>query len=396
MKKYIVLAASIMIQACLGGIYAWSVFATALADTPGLTVAKIEAIFGICIGTFPITMIFAGRLLTRTGPRIVAFIGGALFLAGYRLAAISNGEFGLLALGIGVIAGAGIGFGYVCPLATCVKWFPRRKGLVSGLAVAGFGGGAVVCSTAARTLIERGHDVFEIFGILGTIGGAVVMCSALLLFTPNAPAAGAPPVTPRPTSAILGDPHFWSLFLGIFSGTFAGLFIVGNLEMIGTTGGVTPLAATAAVAAFAVGNALGRILWGCATDGKSEKTVNWSLGMTAAACVLFVPAAHDDYAFVACALLNGFCFGGCFVIYVTLVAQRYGEEGVGRIYPLVFLGYGIAGAVAPITGGYLFDLTGDFAPVLVGAAAVPILAVTLRSIFSPTTNHIVAYTNERP
>jgi OFA family oxalate/formate antiporter-like MFS transporter len=370
MKKYLVLIASILIQTCLGGIYAWSVFAPSLHGDFGLSMGATQLIFGICIASFTIAMIFAGRWQEKRGPRLVAAIGGVLFAAGYVIASASGGNLFLLILGIGVVAGAGIGFGYVCPIATCIKWFPKQKGFVTGLAVAGFGGGAVLLSSLASALFGAGQGVLEIFRFVGLVYGAAIVLSALLLFVPEGAAEAAKKQAGLAAGALFRDGRYWLLLGGMFAGTFAGLLTIGNLKPIGLAGGVAAGLATTAISSLAIGNACGRILWGVISDKIQGKAIPLSLAFLTLAVVALVPLSHSGWAFVATAFAIGFGFGSCFVLYAAAVAHVFGPGEVGRSYPLVFLAYGISGTLGPAFGGRLFDVTGGYTAALVVAAAL--------------------------
>jgi OFA family oxalate/formate antiporter-like MFS transporter len=370
MTKYLVLLASIVIQTCLGGIYAWSVFAPALHGDYGLSMGATQLVFGICLASFTLAMIFAGRWQERRGPRLVAAVGGALFAAGYVVASFSGGRLWLLLLGIGVVAGAGIGFGYVCPLATCIKWFPRQKGFVTGLAVAGFGGGAVLLSALASALFGRGVDVFVIFRYVGLAYGAAIIVAALGLSVPAAARGGAQKAAGIPVGTLLRDGRFWLLFGGMFAGTFAGLLTIGNLKPIGLTGGVAAALATIAISTLAVGNACGRVLWGVIADKIENRALPLSLAFLALAVLALIPLSGFGWPFVGTAFAVGFGFGACFVLYATAVAHVFGPAEVGRSYPLVFLSYGLSGTLGPPFGGLLFDLTGGYTAALVVAAAL--------------------------
>jgi len=296
---YVVLAASILMQVCLGSVYAWTLFAKALAKEHGLAQAQTQLIFGVTIAVFTISMIFAGRVQSRYGPAPVAFTGGLLFGGGYLLASYSGGGFLLLLLGIGVIGGAGIGFGYVCPLATCVQWFPQRKGFVSGLAVAGFGGGAVLLSSVASIFFAQGWTVLEVFRWVGLCYGGVILVAALLLRNPPGAAdATAVPEAGEPQLQVLRDRAFWRLASGMLCGTFTGLMVVGNLEQIGEASRVPPLFAVAAISSFAIGNALGRITWGVLADKFGAHTIPASLLILAGVAALLVPAFPAGWPFV--------------------------------------------------------------------------------------------------
>lgn len=164
LKKWLVLGAGVVLQAVLGGIYAWSAFVPPLYEQAGLSKGQCGSIFGLAIATFAIAMIPAGKFLQRFGPRLTAAIGSILFGVGYLLASYSNGSFVGLLLSYGLVVGVGIGFGYVCPLTTGMKWFPDNKGLVTGVAVAGFGGGAIILSSVAEHLLAGKFKVFAALG----------------------------------------------------------------------------------------------------------------------------------------------------------------------------------------------------------------------------------------
>jgi OFA family oxalate/formate antiporter-like MFS transporter len=357
--KYGILLASVVMQTCLGGLYAWTSFVPALTSSHGLSTAQTQVIFGALIAVFTVAMVFAGRLLERWGPRLVAGTGSLLLGLGYLIASFSGGEFSILLLGIGVVAGVGTGFGYVCPLATCMKWFPTHKGLVTGIAVAGFGGGAVLLSALAEWLLSRGVSVLMVFRWLGICYGAATVAAALVLRFPASSATARRQPIPM-VSALMRDPFFWALVAGMFCGTFAGLLVIGNLKPMALSGGIPPRLVVGAICAFAVGNATGRIVWGQGVDRFGVRAISVSLAALAVAlCGLF--ATRDSaMVFVSISALIGFGFGACFVIYAALVATRYSPERFACIYPLVFLAYGAAGITGPWVGGWLYDRTAGY------------------------------------
>lgn len=371
--RYVILVASVIMQLCLGGVYAWSVFVTPLISDYGFSAAKTQIVFGVAIAAFTVAMVFAGRLQERRGPRFVATIGGLLFGCGYIIASFSGGAFPLILLGIGLIGGIGIGFGYVCPLATCVKWFPESKGLVTGLAVAGFGGGAVVLSQVAGTLLDRGSNVLQVFRIVGLIYGVVVVSCAMLLRNPGGvlqETRGGVPI-----GNLFRQRNFWSLFAGMFCGTFAGLMVIGNTKPIGVSAGLDPKQAGLAVASLAVGNAIGRVLWGAIHDRIGRSAIPLSLAALCMAVLLLLPSASLGSTFSLVASLIGFGFGACFVVYAAQVAAEYGPNAVGTVYPFIFLSYGSSGILGPTVGGALFDKTGNYAASLGVAALITALGI---------------------
>ncbi|MGQ9779159.1 MAG: MFS transporter [Bacillota bacterium] len=366
MKRYLILVASIAVLLCIGGIYAWSVFVPPLRTDYGLSAGQAQLIFGATIASFTISMILAGRWQEKIGPRPVAALGGLLFGGGYLLGSFSRGEFLLLLLGIGLIAGAGVGFVYVCPLATCLRWFPERKGLVTGLTVAGFGLGAVLQSAIVETLFGRGMDVLKVFAWIGWVYGALILGGASLLFLPGRPAGRAAAKAIRPQE-LLRRRSFWSLVAGMFAGTFAGLLVIGNLKPIGLAAGVGAHVATLAVSLLALGNAAGRIAWGWLFDRFGWKTIPASLFLLGLA-VLSLLWAGLGWLFPVAVVLIGFGFGAYFVVYAAQIAAAYGPEEVGRVYPLVFLAYGFSGIVGPFIGGWFFDLYRSYTGAILTAA----------------------------
>jgi len=143
-NRWFVVIGALLMQLCLGSIYAWSVFVNPLKESYTFTTTETQIIFSVALATFAVVMVFAGRWQDKIGPKKVGIIGAVLLGTGYVLAGFTGGSFLGLVVTIGFIGGAGIGFGYVCPLAALIKWFPDKRGLISGIAVASFGAGAWV------------------------------------------------------------------------------------------------------------------------------------------------------------------------------------------------------------------------------------------------------------
>lgn len=394
MYRYVVLAASVIIQLCIGGIYAWSVFVSPLVSEYGFSTAQTQVVFGVTLAAFPIAMVFAGRLQEKRGPRLVATIGGFLFGCGYVLASISGGAFPFILLGIGVIGGAGIGFCYVCPLATCVKWFPKYKGLVTGLAVAGFGGGAVLLSLMASTLIDHGSNVLEVFRVVGLVYGVVLVSCAMLLRNPRDTLHIAQKGVQL--GSVIRQSKFWSLWSGMFCGTFAGLMVIGSIKPIGVSAGLNPKQAVLAVGTLAIGNAAGRVFWGIVHDRIGRYAIPLSLMVLCLAVMLLLPSAFSGLTFALAAALTGFGFGACFIVYAAQVAAEYGPNAIGNVYPIIFLAYGLSGVVGPPVGGALFDRTGSYAASLGVAAfitAFGIAATILLARYRPVRGRLNSSTD---
>ncbi len=346
----------------------------ALKKEHGLSGGQAGAIFGIAILTFTITMIFAGRIQQTRGPRPVAATGALLFGAGYLLAGLSDGSFPALLASLGLLVGTGTGFGYVCPLATCVRWFPKHKGLVTGVAVAGFGGGAILLSGIAGRFLAENVPVLEIFRWVGVWYGLAALAGALALRFPEPAHSSSEPLIPL--RALLGIREFRGLAAGMFAGTFGGLLIVGNLGPIGLAKDLTDAQAVLGIQLRALGNAAGRISWGWLYDRIGRPVLPISL-VALLISISSLGLSSSAAAFHAMAVLTGFCFGACFVLYAAETASIFGHQRLGSTYPFIFLAYGLSGLIGPALGGWINDQTGSFKPAIMVTALIILVGTAI-------------------
>jgi OFA family oxalate/formate antiporter-like MFS transporter len=375
-NQWIVLAAGCLIQTVLGGIYAWSTFVPYLHKEYGLSSGQCGFIFGATILTFTSAMIFAGRVLVKKGPRFTASISAGLFMLGYLSASFSGGSFALLLLSLGGIVGCGIGFGYACPLSVGMKWFPEKKGLVTGVTVAGFGAGAILLSSIAEYFLLNGTDVLAFFRGMGIVTGIILFAASLFLRDPSSIKSDATAALPD-HSAVFSWPFYVNV-IGIFAGTFAGLLIIGNLTPIVMNIGLSEKKAAVAVSVFAVGNGLGRIVWGKLFDHFHYKSIPLSLfSFALVAGVLLMPLSNG--VLMPVVSLLGFCFGANFVLYASAVSRFFGAASFPRLYPVCFMAYGVAGIVGPGLGGFIADRTGSYRlPIYLCIAIVMLAAILIR------------------
>ncbi|HMO03746.1 MAG TPA: MFS transporter [Kiritimatiellia bacterium] len=366
MAGLVVVIASVLMQLALGGVYAWSAFVPALREHHALAGWQAGLIFGTSIAAFTLTMVAAGRHLDRVGPRRMALAGALFYGAGYYVAGASDGEWPSLWMGIGLLSGVGIGLGYVCPLTACVRWFPARKGLVTGIAVAGFGGGAIILAEVAETLLSHGWEPLRLFRALGIFFWCWLAACALFM---RFPAAVATTAATAEGPSVWRDPRFLRLFAGMFCGTFGGLLAIGHLKPIALVAELSSQAGALAVAGFAAGNALGRIVWGSLHDRFGSTLVPVSMGFLGFV-LLGLLDSGVAWRFVGASLVAGFGFGSCFVLYAAETAAVFGVAQVPRIYPKIFLAYGVAGITGPLLGGWLYDVTGAYVWPVATAAVV--------------------------
>ncbi len=374
------LAASIVVMLCLGGVYAWSTFVPALQKQFGYSGVQTQLVFGVSICSFTITMIASGRLLPRLGPRRLTLYSALLFTAGYLIASVSAGVYALVLLGIGVLSGAAIGCGYVSPLAVAPRWFPHHHGLVMGAVTAGFGGGAVALSNAGAWALQHGVPVLQWFGWQAIVYGAVLYGCSLLMSEPSNPSYTAGHHTGH--TGFTRDATFWALVIGMFCGAGAGLLVVGNLKPVGLDWGFTGVTATFAVSVFAMGNSVGRLTWGWLTDRwPARRLVTIMLLLGAVVLTAWPLTSHwSANAFLFVTLCIAFYFGGCFVLFAAVVSEWYGDKLLPIIYPWIFLAYGCSALVGPLAGGWLYDRTGGYNLATGLAAATCLLGAILFEI----------------
>ncbi|MBN2467072.1 MAG: MFS transporter [Deltaproteobacteria bacterium] len=375
MKRYIVIVAAVAMQMCLGGLYAWSAFVPALREEFGYSATQTQLVFGTCILVFTLSMVFTGRLHDRFGPRLLATASSLLFSSGYFLVWYGGGALIWLWLGYGVFVGMGIGCGYICAIATPVKWFPRRKGLVSGISVAGYGAGAIVLANLAHLLLTRGWSVLEIFGCVGLLYGPIVLISGTCLFLPGLQTGNK--VIEFRRRVLLSDRRFWQLCMGMFFGTMPGIMINGSLMHMGLSFGFTAGVATAAISFFAIGNASGRIVCGFLHDRLGgSRSIKLVLSLVAVSTIGVLLGRDCGPGFIGAAWLVGFSYGSNFALYPAQVAELYGTEVMGTVYALVILVHGLGAQLGPGLGGLSFDMTGSYLPAVVGAFAATVIGLT--------------------
>jgi len=361
----VVFAACVM-QTCLGGIYAWSAYIPSLQSSYKLSSVQTSAIFGVTTAVFVLSMIIAGRLQEKFGPRRIATFGALIFCAGYQIAYLSQGSFLPILIGVGVLSGAGVGCGYVTSLSTATKWYPHKLGLVTGIVVAGYGGGSMILSKVVYALLSRGWDVLEVFSAVGFSIGAILLLCISVLHLPEAVHGSNKPESQQEKARLLLP------LLGMFSGTFGGLMVIGNLTPIGIASGLSAASAVLSISFFAFGSMSGRIVWGLIYDRIGNKAIPLSL-LLLSASVLPLVIGVSSGGFYAASFSIGFNFGACFVLYVAYLGRLYGTASLGRLYPVVLLAYAVAGSVGPLAGGWCYDFQGSYSLAIIAAALMGVV-----------------------
>jgi OFA family oxalate/formate antiporter-like MFS transporter len=290
----------------------------------------------------------------------------------------------LTILGIGGMAGIGAGLAYIVPIAVCIRWFPQSQGLVTGIAVAGFGGGAALVSQVGGILIHSfGYTPFETFTAFGILFLCLVICAgSVMRFPPAETGSDQPQTITAPNlrpGQVLGNPPFQLLYLAMFMGLAAGFAVNANLKEIFQSPGNAASIGITAVSLFALCNAAGRVIWGSLFDRISAATAIQAnlfcqAGVLAAAPFL----ASSVPGFWAFAMITGFNYGGVLVIYVSSAARTWGSHHISRVYGWLFTA-NIPAALSPIAAGFVFDIFNDFTPALAGLAGLlGLMALVIR------------------
>lgn len=376
MKKYLTIVASFGIMMCIGSVYAWSIVAAELIENYGFSVAQSQIIFGALIAMFPITMIFVGQLSKRTKHSLFGYVSGVFFFLGYILAGFSEGNFVVIFLGVGVLGGVATGMGYWVSLTLPVQWFPEKKGLVTGIASAGFGLGALFMSEIAEIFFVRGYDVLFVLKFFGIAYGLIIMVSSIFLYQTKKEKVNV--VESVKISQFIKTSYFKKLTTGIFLGSFAGLLIIGSLKIIGSQYEIAKHILVMGVAFFAIANFLGRLAWGYLSDiWSGSLNIFLALLFQSLSILMLNVLDHSEASYLIVASLIGFGFGGNFVLFAKETAQVYGVKNLGVVYPYVFIGYALAGISGPISGGLLYDATNSYFYAIVLASFMSLMGSVL-------------------
>jgi len=429
MNRWWVVVGAVLIQLCLGAIYAWSVFTPKLTmplssgGMYGFSATQAAWIFSIGLLVFSVVMILSGRMIARTGPRKLASLGGIVLGVGYILGGLFGNSFFSQLLFIGIIGGAGIGLAYVVPIAVGVKWFPDKKGMVTGLAVAGFGFGATIWVKSAGSwfgLIDSLNflglggvqSVFLLYGVIFLIAvllGSIVMVDPPEGFVPegwNPPEPASSNPGSNPGSGVLGmvnfdsgemlkTPQFYMTWLTFLFSAIAGLMVIYCIKLFGIdalkASGMSVAAASAAagtaMALYAIFNGLGRIVWGTVSDKLGRKMSIFLMCLfQGIIMLLFYKMGGAALSLTIGACIIGFNFGGNFALFPAVTADYFGNKNVGLNYGFIFVSYGIAGVIGPQIAGYFKDAAKGGDPsiwvtpfIIAGVACLLGAAITLIS-----------------
>jgi OFA family oxalate/formate antiporter-like MFS transporter len=384
LNRWWIAVAGILMQVALGAVYAWSVFRAPLAKQFHWSIEQITLTFTIAIMVVGFASFFGGLWSKKVGPRVVAMTGGVLYGGGLFLASFSNIGLWWLYLSYGVIGGIGLGFAYIVPIYVLVKWFPDRRGLMTGIAVGGFGFGALITAPLATHLIQT-VGVLQTFAYLGVAFMVITVVTGYFMQNPPdgwLPEGWTPPQTTSKSgvakSYTLGQAlktwQWWALWLLLFLNTSAGISIISQeAPMFREFASISAIVAASMVGIVAIGNALGRVFWAWVSDLVGRRSTFVIMFLLQIGLFWFLPSLHVVSVVTVVCFIILMCYGGGFGTMPAFAADYFGPANVGSIYGLILTAWGFASAFGPLLIAHMRTATGTYTSglhVLAGIMAV--------------------------
>ncbi len=378
---------------CFGAAYSFSIFLAPLQREFGWSRAEVSLAFTLSIAFIAVGVLVGGRWHDRQGPAPVAITGAVLFSAGIFFSRYTHSLLWLYAC-YGVLVGFASGVGYVCPLAVGMKWFPEKRGLVTGLMVMGYGAGSALIAPLAGILLHRygWRDTFALLGL-----GFLLITTTGSFFLRNPPQGWRPAgwIPPAPEEAsfrtlwdyppgkMLRTGTFYRMWFAYALGTSAGLMVIGHLAAFAEGAGFSPRDAALSVGILSAGNGFGRIASGWLSDHIGRiRTLCLVMGTTAL-LLLLQPRVGTVPLLFGSVFLIGYCYGSQLAVFPSATADFFGIRNLGNNYGLLLTAWGTAGVIGPMAGGKIFDATKSYTTAFLIAAALAFLAAVIIATVRP-------------
>ncbi|RKS08026.1 nitrate/nitrite transporter NarK [Nocardiopsis sp. Huas11] len=393
-SRWLIPPAALAVHLSIGQVYAFSVFRNPLVERFDTSLTAIGVIFSISIVMLGLSAAFGGTWVERNGPRKAMFVAGLCWSGGFAVAAlgVATGQLWLVYLGYGFLGGIGLGIGYISPVSTLIKWFPDRPGLATGIAIMGFGGGALIASPLSAELLTRYADtpvdaIVPAFLTLGAVYFVVMMMGAFTVRVPPAgwtpgrkssatvppeAGSGAPPAPRSGTAArapalpgvavgrAVRTPQFWLLWTVLFCNVTAGIGILEQASPMVQEffTGVGPAEAAGYVGFLSLCNMLGRILWSSTSDVIGRKRVYIGyLGLGGLLYLLIAVAGTGSVVlFVALTGVILSFYGGGFATVPAYLKDLFGTFNVGAIHGRLLTAWSLAGIAGPMVVNVIADV----------------------------------------
>ncbi|ETF01128.1 MFS transporter [Advenella kashmirensis W13003] len=386
-NRWMVPPAALAIHLCIGQAYAFSVFNKPMTQLLGIsesapgdwTIPQLGWIFSIAIVFLGLSAAFAGKWLEEVGPRKAMFAAACCFGGGFLVAAagLHLHQLWLVYFGYGVLGGIGLGIGYVSPVSTLIKWFPDRRGMATGMAIMGFGGGAMIASPLSLKLMnafksDTSMGVTETFIVLGVVYFIYMCIGALAVRIPAAdwkPEGWTPPVQNNAMISrnhvhidrAIKTPQFWLLWWALCLNVTAGIGVLGQASLMiqeSFQGMITAAAAAGFVGLLSLANMSGRFLWSTVSDYIGRKMTYGTFFVLGTILYLLVPGmgtAGHVALFVLFYLIILSMYGGGFSTVPAYLADLFGTRYVGGIHGRLLTAWSAAGIFGPVLVNYIRD-----------------------------------------
>jgi OFA family oxalate/formate antiporter-like MFS transporter len=377
----------LMMNLALGSLYAWSVFVAPLEKEFGWKRADTSSVFGWAVVVFAISFIIAGRLQDKLGPFFISLTGCILLTIGFLLSARTT-SLGYLIFCFGILVGIGNGFGYATPIPVMAKWFPDKRGLAVGLAVAGYGGGSAIFGPLANLWLIPTYGWRTTFVVLGVIFFVMTLIGALLLKNPPvgyrppgwapAPAAKTAATTYEFSPAeTLRTPTFYFMWIAYALGTFGGFMVISQLVPFAKSMNIPVGALTAITLVIgASGNASGRILSGWMSDALGRLNVlRLMIGISMIAMPLLYLTGSNVGLLYVMVFVVYWCYGTQLSVNASTTSDFWGTKNAGINYGLLFTAWGVTGYFASKVAGKLFEQYKDYKYAFYTAGALAAVAL---------------------
>lgn len=383
-SRWLIPPAALSIHLAIGQVYAWSVFKKPLETSLGISGVASALPFTLGIVMLGLSAALFGTWVDHRGPRWAMFLSMCCFCSGFLLAAlgVSIGQYWLVVLGYGVVGGIGLGIGYISPVSTLLKWFPDRPGLATGIAIMGFGGGALIASPWSNSMLTAfgatgthpdPAGLAKTFLLLG-VGYAVFMSMGWLLIRvpPEDSRPGGWQPAPRSRNGLISTnsvtagnaiktPQFWLLWVVLCCNVTAGIGILERAAPIYTDffpGGAAPAAAAAGfVALLSLANMLGRLVWSSTSDRLGRKNIYRMYLAVGALLYLVVTLTTNTSTtvFLVCCLLILSGYGAGFATVPAYLRDLFGTDQVGAIHGRLLTAWSVAGVLGPLIVNAIAD-----------------------------------------
>jgi OFA family oxalate/formate antiporter-like MFS transporter len=387
-NRWLLAGGGVLMQLALGAVYAWSVFKIPLSKAFGWAGTDVTWAFSLAILVLGFAAFLGGLWMRRVGPRIVGVTAGVCYGAGVALSGLSGGNIWILWLSYGLLGGLGLGLGYIVPLATLVKWFPDRRGFITGLAVAGFGSGALITAPAAQKLIDS-FGPLTTLAILGACYLVMVVLGASIMRNPPEgwkPAGWEPSVKQQEQLAVreytlkeaLSTWQWYALWATLFLNVIAGISIISQASpMAQEISGVNAQIAAGMVGLISIANGIGRLAWAWLSDAIGRRNVFLIMFLLQAILFFILPSQREFTALASICFVVISCYGGGFGTMPAFAADFFGTKWVGSIYGLMLTAWGFGGVFGPLLVANIRQATGKYDLALVIIAVIMLVSSVL-------------------